>query len=82
MTRQWVFQQGEKQTEKEIEKSTYPPFAPGVNDAVAEDQSTAPTHEVSSAKLLDNGWIRVSAVRADETDGEVRCKSSLLGFRR
>jgi hypothetical protein len=73
-------QQGENNREKK--SSTYPPFAPGINDAVAEDQSTASTHEVSRAKLLDNGWIGVSAVRADETDREVRCEGSLLGFRR
>ena len=63
-------------------RSTYPPLTSGINDAVAKDQSTAPTHEVSRAKLLDNGWIRVSAVRADETDGEVGCKGSLVGLRR
>ena len=72
-------QQGETVEKKH---NTYPPLAPGINDAVTEDQSTTSTHEVSRSKFLDNGWIRVSAVRTDETDGEVRCKGSLLGLRR
>src|SRR5712672_508141 len=63
-------------------QSTYPPLAPCINNAVAEDQPTSCTNEISRSEFLDNCWVWISAVQADQTDGEVGCKSRLLRFRR
>ena len=62
------------------QKKAYPPLAPGINDAVTKDQTTSCTHEISCSEFLDNCWVWISAVRADETDGKVGCKSRLLWF--
>ena len=50
---------------------TYPPFTPGVYHPVSEHQSTSTTHEVSAAELLHDIGVRVSAVGADETNGQI-----------
>jgi len=62
--------------------STYPPLAPSINNTVCKDQPTIRTHKISRSEILDNLGVGISAVWADETDREVRCKSRLLRLRR
>lgn len=58
---------------------TYPPFATRVHYTVAQDQAACPAHEISATEFLHNIWVGVPAVRADQTDGEVRSVVWLLG---
>jgi len=61
-------------------KEAHPPLAPGINDAVTKDQATHCTHEISRTKFLDNCWVWIFTVQADETDRKVGCESRLLRF--
>ena len=65
---------------KKSEIGTYPPFTPCVNNAVTQYQPTIPANEISAAKFLDNVGVRISAFRADQTNGQVWAKSWLMSF--
>jgi hypothetical protein len=65
---------------KKSETGTYPPFTPCVNDAITQHQPTISANEISAAKFLDNVGVRISAFRADQTNGQVWPKSWLMSF--
>ena len=63
-----------------MQPSTYPPFATSIHYTISEYQPTRTAHQITATELLDDVRVRVSALRADEPDCEVRAESRLVDF--
>ena len=61
-------------------QGTYSPLASRVKDSITEHETTAPAHEVTTAKLFDDVRIHVSAIWTDEAYSKVRAVRRLLGL--
>lgn len=59
---------------------TYTPFTSSINNPVAQYQSACPTHKVSTAELLNNIGIGISAVGADKTHSKIWTECLLQRF--